>query len=92
MRAQPPLTCSSNTATTQGLQEKRGVGGRGLFMSVHVGGGGGGDGGGGGQINLAHLFLCRKCVHNIEPLHSLQYGPNFPCTHFLSRLIIRTYG
>jgi hypothetical protein len=24
------------------------------------------------RLQIAHLFLCRKCSHNMEPLHSLQ--------------------
>jgi hypothetical protein len=33
------------------------------------------------RLHAAHLFLCRKCSHNILPLHNLQYGLNLPCSH-----------
>ncbi len=38
------------------------------------------------RLHAAHLFLCRKCSHNILPLHNLQYGLNLPCSH-VRRLI-----
>ena len=32
------------------------------------------------RLQIPHLFLCRKCSHNMLPLQSLQYGRNFPCS------------
>ena len=32
------------------------------------------------HLHIEHLFLCRKCAHNMLPLQSLQYGRNFPCS------------
>ena len=47
-------------------------------------------------LQVAHLFLCRKCAHSMLPLHSLQYGLNLPCSQVLrgrqSRRLKRSVG